>query len=111
MSAPELPGLPRDAAGEPVFPGAWQARAFALALALNQRGVFGWPEFAAALGAELARDGGDYWAAWLRALEARLAAAGVAAPQVVAAMTGAWLAAAARTPHGQPIVLPIAPGA
>jgi nitrile hydratase accessory protein len=103
LGAPDLPGLPRDAAGEPVFPGAWQARAFALAVELNTRGVFAWPDFAAALGAEIARDGDDYWAAWLRALEARLAAEGLAAPEAVGATTRAWLRAAEHTPHGSPI--------
>ena len=49
MSPPELPGLPRDAEGSPVFPTPWAARAFALAVGLHERGAFAWPEFSAAL--------------------------------------------------------------
>lgn len=105
MSRPEVPPLPRAAPGEPVFAEAWQARAFALAVELNGRGRLGWPEFTALLGAEIARDGDDYWRAWLRALEGWLAAEGLAAPDAVAAVTQAWLDAAARTPHGEPIRL------
>ena len=66
---PLLPPLSRAAPGEPVFPEAWQARAFALAVELNRRGRLAWPEFTAVLGAEIARDGDDYWRAWLRALQ------------------------------------------
>ena len=48
-AAPELPGLPRDDDG-PVFREPWEAQAFALAVALHERGVFTWPEWAQALG-------------------------------------------------------------
>ncbi len=110
MSAPETaPGLPRDAAGEPVFSEPWQARAFALTLALRDRGAFAWSEWAEALGAEIARDpsAGEsaYYRAWLRALETLLANRGIAAPAEVAALTAAWHAAAEATPHGTPIRL------
>ena len=43
-----VPGVPRDADG-PVFAEPWQARAFALALALHEAGLFSWNEWAAAL--------------------------------------------------------------
>jgi nitrile hydratase accessory protein len=105
LSVPDL-ALPRDAAGAPVFPGVWQAKAFALAVLLNENGALPWPEFAAALGAECARDpGADYYVAWLRALELVLAARGLAAPQAVADLANAWQRAAAATPHGTPILL------
>lgn len=104
MSQPDLPGLPRDEAGAPVFPGVWQARAFALAVHLNGRGAFAWPAFSTALGAEIAR-GDDYWQAWLRALEAVLAREGLAAPERVAEVEALWERAAERTPHGRPIRL------
>ena len=43
-----LPGLPTD--GEaPVFTAPWEAQAFAMAVALHERGLFTWPEWAAAL--------------------------------------------------------------
>jgi nitrile hydratase accessory protein len=104
LNPPDLPGLPRDAEGAPVFPGPWQARAFALAVHLNARGAFAWPDFAAALGAEVARED-DYWQAWLQALEALLAGRSVAAPEAVEAVARRWERAAERTPHGQPIRL------
>ncbi len=108
MSPPDPgpPALPRERSGAPVFAEVWQARAFALATLLSERGVFPWPTFAAALAAEIARDpDADYHAAWLRALEAMLAAHGIAPPVVVAATTRAWQDAARATPHGAPIRL------
>jgi nitrile hydratase accessory protein len=104
-----VPCLPRDAAGEPVFSEPWQARAFALTLALHDRGAYAWFEWAEALGDEIARDPSEgqtaYYRAWLRALESLLAARGIAAPSEVAALTAAWHAAAEATPHGTPIHL------
>ena len=110
MSAPDLPGLPRDAEGAPVFAEVWEARALALATLLNERGAFAWRDFSAALAAEIARDqGAPYYVAWLRALEAVLAARGVAVPADVAARADRWRRAAAATPHGRPIRLDNAP--
>lgn len=71
-----LPGLPRD--GDlPVFNDPWEARAFAMVLALHERGFFTWPQWAAALSRQiaLAQDSGDadlgdtYYRHWLLALE------------------------------------------
>lgn len=75
-----VPGIPRDADG-PVFREPWEAQAFALAVQLHARGVFTWPQWAAALSAEIRRaqqagdpDCGDtYYRHWLAALEALLA--------------------------------------
>jgi nitrile hydratase accessory protein len=72
----ESPGLPKDA-GTPTFREPWEARAFALAVVLHQRGFFTWPEWAAALSREirLAQHAGDadlgdtYYHHWLNALE------------------------------------------
>jgi len=108
LSRPELAGLPelpRDATGEPVFAEPWQAKAFALTVALHDHGAFGWDAWSAALGAEIARDGADYWQSWLRALEAVLADRGIADRALMQAMADAWVAAAAATPHGTPIRL------
>jgi nitrile hydratase accessory protein len=104
LNPPDLAGLPRDDAGAPVFPGLWQARAFALAMHLHARGVYAWPDFAAALAAEL-RHEDDYWRAWLRALEAILARQRLAAPERVAEVAELWRRAAEATPHGTPIRL------
>ena len=111
MSAPDLPGLPRETAGAPVFPTPWAARAFALAVSMSERGAIGWPEFAAALAAARARDpDGDYFAAWLTALEAVLARRGIAVPAAIDALAEAWARAARATPHGHPIRLDSAGG-
>lgn len=115
MNPPEsaLPGLPRDAAGGPVFAEPWQARAFALTLALHEAGAFGWSEWSAALAAELKGSGDpqDYYQAWLGALERIVAERGLAEPETVAALAERWRRAAAATPHGRPIRLESAPRA
>lgn len=112
MNPCELPGLPRDDDG-PVFSAPWQAQAFALALALHERGAFTWPEWAAALTAAIRRaqaagdaDLGDtYYRHWLDALEQLTIAKGLADADRLHALEHAWEAAAARTPHGRPIEL------
>ena len=73
---PGLPGMPRDAAS-PVFNEPWEARAFAMVLALHERGLFTWPQWAAALSRQMteAQAAGDadlgdtYYHHWLAALE------------------------------------------
>ena len=108
----DLPGLPRDDSG-PVFGAPWQAQAFALALALHERGVFTWPEWAAALTDAIRRaqaqgdpDHGDtYYRHWLDALEQLVISKGLADAGRLHALEHAWEAAAARTPHGLPIEL------
>jgi nitrile hydratase accessory protein len=95
---------------EPVFAEPWQAQAFALTVALHDRGLFSWNEWADALSAEVrhpgaAADGHDYYEHWLAALENLLAAKGVAASVDVDALAAAWQRAAHATPHGKPILL------
>ena len=71
-----VPGVPRDADG-PVFREPWEAQAFAMTLALHERGVFTWTEWAAALAAEIKRaqaagdpdTGETYYLHWLNTLE------------------------------------------
>jgi nitrile hydratase accessory protein len=108
----ELPSIPHDADG-PVFREPWEAQAFAMALALNERGLFTWTEWAAALAAEIKRaqtagdpDCGDtYYLHWLAALERLVAEKGVASPATLHRYRDAWDHACDRTPHGQPIEL------
>ncbi|MEN9627833.1 MAG: hypothetical protein RJA10_1060 [Pseudomonadota bacterium] len=108
----DLPGLPRNGDG-PVFTAPWQAQAFALALALHERGAFTWAEWAAALTGAIRRaqaagdpDTGDtYYQHWLDALERLVIAKGLADPDRLHALEHAWEAAAERTPHGLPIEL------
>ena len=79
-----VPGIPRDAEG-PVFREPWEAQAFAMTLALHERGLFSWPEWAATLGEEIKRaqaagdpdTGETYYRHWLNALERIVAAKGV----------------------------------
>jgi nitrile hydratase accessory protein len=111
-AATGMPGLPRDEGG-PVFREPWEAQAFALAVALNARGLFTWTEWAAALSEEIKRAqaagdpdlGNTYYRHWLAALERILALKGVASKGMLARYRDAWDRAADRTPHGRPIEL------
>ena len=106
------PGIPRDAEG-PVFRERWEAQAFAMTLALHERGLFSWPEWAATLGEEIKRaqaagdpdTGETYYRHWLNALERIVAAKGLADVTMLARYRHAWHHAADRTPHGTPIEL------
>lgn len=110
MISSALPGQPL-AGDEPVFREPWEARVFALAVSLNQQGLFTWTEWAAALGAQIeqARGSGDpdlgdtYYHHWMEALEALVAEKGLSSALELADHHGAWKRASDRTPHGQPI--------
>ena len=114
MSAPDaaalaaLPGLPLEGDG-PVFAEPWQAQAFALAVHLSAAGAFTWPEWAAALSAELATDPADdgarYYEHWVAALERLAAERGFAAPPELSQRKAAWAEAYLHTPHGKPVEL------
>jgi len=112
---PEIPGLPRDDDGSPVFREPWQAQAFAMAVRLHQAGHFTWTEWAAALSDEIRRahaagdpDLGDtYYQHWLAALERLVATKGLVTADELARRKDAWAAAARDTPHGEPIELKI----
>jgi nitrile hydratase accessory protein len=114
-AAEAVPSIPRDAEG-PVFREPWEAQAFAMALALHERGLFTWPQWAATLADEIKRaqaagdpdTGETYYRHWLAALERLVAETGVATRETLARYHDAWDRAADRTPHGQPIEL--APG-
>ena len=65
--------LPRQN-GELLFTTPWEARAFGLAVALNEGGVYAWREFSQSLAAETAsaeQNGvpSSYYERWLEALE------------------------------------------
>ncbi|OJU36209.1 MAG: nitrile hydratase accessory protein [Rhizobiales bacterium 68-8] len=95
---------------QPAFAAPWQAQAFALAVALNEAGLFSWSEWAETLGRHVGRsdaadDGSDYYGHWVVALEELLSRKGVAAADEVAALARAWERAAHATPHGKPILL------
>ena len=109
---PLAPGMPRDADG-PVFREPWEAQAFAMTLALHERGLFSWVEWAEALAAQISDaqaagdpDAGDsYYRHWLAALEGLVARKGASSGDELARYRHAWDHAADRTPHGQPIEL------
>jgi nitrile hydratase accessory protein len=111
-AAEAVPSIPRDAEG-PVFREPWEAQAFAMALALHERGLFTWQEWAATLSEEIKRaqalgdpdTGETYYRHWLNALERLVAAKGVTDSATLARYREAWDHAAERTPHGTPIEL------
>ncbi len=107
-----VPSIPCE--GEaPVFDEPWQAQAFAMTLALQQKGVFTWHEWAETLGEEIQRarregdpdDGHTYYHRWLASLEKLVAQKGIASPTTLHDYAHAWERAAHRTPHGAPIEL------
>jgi nitrile hydratase accessory protein len=96
-----------------VFDEPWQAHAFAMTLQLHEKGVFTWPEWAAALTHEIRQaqalgdpdDGHRYYQHWLNALERMVIDRQLGTPDQIHELEHAWEDAAARTPHGQAIVL------
>lgn len=108
MSAPDLGTLDgielKD--GEPVFHEPWEAQAFAMVIALHEKNVFTWEEWASALSAQI-HSGVErpYYRHWCAALESLLDAKSIADREAVRQREAAWHDAAARTPHGEPIIL------
>ena len=77
----EGPAAPPRSNGELVFAEPWESRAFAMAVALCEAGVFTWREFQGALIARTARQHDTstdwcYYSQWLGALEDVLAGRG-----------------------------------
>jgi nitrile hydratase accessory protein len=111
-AAISVPGVPRDVDG-PVFKEPWEAHAFAMTLALHERGLFTWKEWADTLAAEIkqAQAAGDpdtgetYYLHWLAALEGLVAEKGVTTNEALHRTKHAWEHACERTPHGEPIEL------
>ena len=105
--------IPRGEDGAPIFREPWEAQAFAMTLALYERGLFSWSEWAAALAEEIKRaqaagdpdDGSTYYRHWLHAIERLVGAKGIAGEGALAERRAAWDRAAHATPHGQPILL------
>ena len=111
-AAEAVPGIPRDSGG-PVFRAPWEAHAFGMSMALQQKGLFAWTEWAAMLGEEIkkAQAAGDpdtgetYYHHWLATLERMVAEKGATSAQTLARHYEAWERAMRRTPHGKPIEL------
>jgi nitrile hydratase accessory protein len=87
----EGPAAPPRSNGELLFAAPWESRAFGVAVALFEDGVFAWPVFQAALSARIAVWEADpaqcewsYYQHWLGALEDVLAGEVVGAGEVTA---------------------------
>lgn len=72
---PSLPELP-EGVGEPVFNEPWEASAFAIAVCLNQAGLFSWNEWVQVFSREIKdaetanpKAAGQYYHTWFAALE------------------------------------------
>lgn len=81
-SLPAGLAIPRDESG-PLFAEPWEARAFAVVVDMNARGLFGWKEFQGLLVEEIRDSEGaglcrPYYLNWLRAAERLLEAKGFA---------------------------------
>ena len=108
----ELPALPRDDA-RPVFNAPWEAQAFAMAVALHERGAFSWKEWAHTLATVIEEaaqrgepdTGEDYYRHWLAALERIVAEQRLVTDALLQERRAAWEDAARHTPHGRPIEL------
>jgi nitrile hydratase accessory protein len=107
-----LPELPGDDAG-PVFNAPWEASAFAMTLALHERGLFTWTEWVECLNHAI-RDaqafgdpdrGDTYYVHWMTALERISTTKGFVTSDMLLQRQNEWDVAARRTPHGQPIEL------
>jgi nitrile hydratase accessory protein len=100
----DLPALPKDRDG-PVFAAPWEAQAFAMAVELNEKGVFTWVEWAETISAEIKAADRPYYEHWLAALEALVESRRLLSRAEREARIAAWDEAARHTPHGQPILL------
>ena len=97
----------------PVFNAPWEAQAFAMAVALYERGAFTWKEWASTLAEVVAEvkargetDTGErYYEHWLTALERIAARKSLVTDAALERRRHDWEEAARRTPHGQPIEL------
>ena len=90
----EQVALPRQN-GELVFVAPWEARAFGLAVALNEAGVYPWRDFSQGLAAETAaleQHGGQasYYERWLETLEKLAIAKGLVTPEELDTRTAAY---------------------
>jgi nitrile hydratase accessory protein len=102
--------------GDPVFAEPWEAKAFALAVALQQQGVFSATEWAEALGQRIREaqalgdpdHGATYYRHWLRALEGLVVSKGLVSAGALSITRDCWDDVARATPHGQPIELAMA---
>lgn len=97
----------------PVFQAPWEAQAFALVLALYERGMFSWNEWATVLHRTIynagdrsdADTGKNYYQHWLTALETLVLSRQFTSNAELESRKAQWLSAYLHTPHGQPVEL------
>ncbi len=87
------PAAPPRSNGELVFAAPWESRAFGLAMALHDGGLFEWEAFRQQLVAAVARaeaGGGEfsYYRCWLEALQVLLDSSGLVDPAAVEGRAG-----------------------
>jgi nitrile hydratase accessory protein len=90
--------LPRHN-GELVFAAPWEARAFGMAVALNESGLYEWRDFSQGLTAQTAaaEQHGlppSYYERWLATLEKLAIARGLITPEEITARTAAYASGA-----------------
>jgi len=95
--------LPREN-GELIFQAPWEARAFGLAVALNQKELYEWREFSAELAATIAAadqndDPANYYTRWIASLEELIIAKGLLSREQLDAKTAEY-AAGIHDEHG-----------
>ena len=88
--------LPREN-GELGFQAPWEARAFGLAVALNEKDLYEWREFSAELAAKIAaaeqnNDPSSYYARWVASLEELVIARGLISREQLDARTAEYTA-------------------
>ena len=86
--------LPREN-GELVFQAPWEARAFGLAVALNETDLYEWREFSSQLAAEIAdaeqnNNPSSYYARWVASLEKLLIDRGLISREQLDARTAEY---------------------
>lgn len=99
----EAVALPRKN-GELVFEAPWEARAFGMAVALNEGGAYAWPEFSARLAGEIAEAEREaatssYYERWLASLEKLALERGLVSRDELAARAAEY-ASGAHDGHG-----------
>ena len=86
--------LPREN-GELVFQAPWEARAFGLAVALNEKDLYEWREFSSQLASEIAaaeqnNNPSSYYARWVASLEELLIDRGLISREQLDARTAEY---------------------
>lgn len=110
--------LPGGRTGERSFEQPWEIRAFALAVALHQKGAYQWDEFQRALIESIAKwdvsatslpaPEWSYYEHWLAALEQLLSDRTVLDPKDIDARTAHVLTSPPNRDHHEAILVPIA---